>query len=47
MRMDEMSEFEDFEIKTYLFCQPMNSLINDKFLPRLWKFDQDHIDFNF
>jgi len=41
--MDEMSEFEDFEIKTYLFCQQINLQINTNFLPRLWKNDEDHI----
>ena len=45
--MDEKSEFEDFEIKTDLFCEPMNLWINDEFLPRLWKLNQDHINFNF
>jgi hypothetical protein len=24
LRMDEMSQFEDFEIKTHLFVQPIN-----------------------
>ena len=42
-----MSEFEDFEIKTYLFCEPINLLINDKYLPRLRKVKQDYIKFNF
>ncbi len=34
-RMDLMSQFEDFEIKTHLFVHPMNSWINKEFLPRL------------
>ena len=38
LRMDEMSQFEDFEIKTHLFAQPINSWINDFYLPKLWWF---------
>jgi hypothetical protein len=45
--MDEKSEFEDFEIKTDLFCEPMNLCINEFYLPRLWREEQDHIKFNF
>ena len=45
--MDEKSEFEDFEIKTDLFVQPINSWINNDYLPRLWREEQDHIKFNF
>jgi len=46
-RMDEMSQFEDFEIKTHLFVQPINSWINNDYLPRLWRLNEDHIEFNF
>ena len=47
LRMDEMSQFEDFEIKTHLFVQPINSWINNDYLPRLWRLNEDHIEFNF